>query len=69
MLDERAQVIARLNRLLMEVGVHPDRPFSAVYTPGQGWAFFEDEVPSGSSSSLREERLENATNVQTSIRR
>lgn len=56
MVDERTLVIADLLVRLAEVGINPDRPWSATWIPGAGgWAFAQEpenpKPPSGSSSS------------------
>jgi len=54
MVDERTRVIRDLLRRLAEVGIEPERPWSATHVPGEGWTFAQDDESASSSSSPRE---------------
>jgi len=63
-MDERQRVIRDLLQRLAEVGINPDRPFSADWVPGLGWAFSQEGRELSSSAAGATE----GANVQTTAR-
>lgn len=63
-MDERQRVIRDLLQRLAEAGISPDRPFSADWVPGLGWAFSQEGRELSSSAA----GVPEGANAQTQVR-